>query len=155
MCGRKKSWAVDTWELVERPGAWSWWQPVCSAVAPLGRCPFSSPLCALIGHKCSCLMFGCLASFLLLLNVAWPWLLGSGVVVMKSHIWGGASFPVWTIMSGSGMFATNPHLCPPGRNWSWPDSDEEEELPMTLTTIGWWTSGGALCWTKCLNTDVN
>lgn len=156
MCVAEKRagrWTHESWWNVLEPGPddslsaqqWPLWDVA----------PFSFPLCALIGRKCSCLMFGCLASFLLLLNAAWLWSLGSGVVVMKSHIWGGASFPVWTIMSGSGMFATNPHLCPPGRNWSWPDSNEEEELSMTLITIGWWTSGGALCWTKSLNADVN
>lgn len=49
---------------------------------------------------------------------------------------GGALFPVWTIMSGSGIFATNPHYCSPGRNQGWPDSNEEEVLYMRQPTIG-------------------
>lgn len=84
-----------------------------SGMLPL---PFPSPLCALIGHKCSCLMLGCLASFPLMLNVTWAWSLGSGNVLMKSHTWGGASSRVQTLMSESGEFATNPHFCSPGRN---------------------------------------
>lgn len=63
---------------------------------PLGCCPFPSLLCALIGHKCSCLVFACLASFLLMLNVTWVWSVGSEMVLMNSHIWGGALFSVQT-----------------------------------------------------------
>lgn len=86
---------------------------------PLGCCLFPSLLCSLIGHKCSWIVLGCLASFLLMLNVTWAWSLGSEMVLMKSHTWGGAAFPVQTFMSESGAFATNPHFCSPGRNWDW------------------------------------
>lgn len=63
----------ESWSSVSEPG-------------PLGCSP--SLLCVLIGHKCSGLVFGCLASFLLMLNVTWAWSLGSEMVLRKSHIGG-------------------------------------------------------------------
>lgn len=121
------------------------------STGPLGCCPFPSPLCALIGHKCSCLMFGCLLSFLLLLNVTWAWSLGSEMVLMTSGIWGGVLFPLHTLISESGVFATNPNFCSPGRNWAWPDSNEEEEEFYTRqSTIRCSMSVSALWWRNCL-----
>lgn len=144
---RAGRWTCESWLSISESG------PDDSLPAqqwPSGMLPFPSPLCALIGHKCSCLVFGCLASFLLMLNVTWAWSLGSEMVLMKSHIWGGALFPVQTLMSESLVFATNPPFCSPGRNWGWPDSNEEKELYVRQSTIRCSMNSSALWWMNCL-----
>lgn len=119
---------------------------------PLGCCPFPSQLCALIGHKCSCLM---LLSSLVSSEAECDVGVVTGTALMKSYICGGALFPVWNIMSGSGISATNPHFYSPGRTHGWADSNEEEELYMRQTTIGCPMRGGAPWWKNRLTLLVD